>query len=108
MSDLSEASRHWRPRALLASMATDGPVLTIPIGSRPAGDTVVRIEINGDIDYDNGEATEEKIKASTGATLDVQIDSEEEVQLMWGDSGCVYLFECATHPEKVELLLQCF
>jgi len=38
----------------------------------------------------------------------VQIDSEEEVQLMWGDSGCVYLFECATHPEKVELLLQCF
>ena len=37
-----------------------------------------------------------------------QIDSEGEPDIMWGDSGCLYLFYCPTHPREVELKLQCF
>jgi len=37
-----------------------------------------------------------------------QIDSEIEAGLMWGDSGCLYLFYCVNHPRDVRLLLQCF
>ena len=41
-------------------------------------------------------------------TLLTQIDSEGEPDIMWGDSGCLYLFYCATHPRVVGLRLQCF
>jgi uncharacterized protein YwqG len=37
-----------------------------------------------------------------------QLDSEREPDLMWGDSGCLYLFYCASHPRDVRLQLQCF
>ena len=38
----------------------------------------------------------------------VQIDSETETDVMWGDSGCLYLFYCVRHPREVKLKLQCF
>jgi uncharacterized protein YwqG len=37
-----------------------------------------------------------------------QLDSENEADIMWGDSGCLYLFYCATHPREIGLRLQCF
>ena len=37
-----------------------------------------------------------------------QIDSEEEAGLMWGDSGCVYIFGCDKHTAQVQMRLQCF
>lgn len=36
-----------------------------------------------------------------------QIDSEDEADLMWGDVGLVYLFECPGHPQHFVLELQC-
>ena len=41
-------------------------------------------------------------------SLLTQIDTEGEPDIMWGDSGCVYLFYCPTHPREVQLTLQCF
>jgi uncharacterized protein YwqG len=38
----------------------------------------------------------------------VQIDSEDEADIMWGDVGCVYLFHCPQHPKRIALSLQCF
>lgn len=37
----------------------------------------------------------------------VQIDSEDGAELMWGDVGLVYLFQCRAHPEIFHLELQC-
>lgn len=37
-----------------------------------------------------------------------QIDSVPEAELMWGDAGCVYLFRCKKHPEKISMEMQCF
>ena len=37
-----------------------------------------------------------------------QIDSETEADVMWGDSGCLYLFYCVNHPREIKLNLQCF
>lgn len=37
-----------------------------------------------------------------------QIDSEQEPDIMWGDSGCIYLFYCVNHPRELKLILQCF
>ncbi|EKD81224.1 MAG: hypothetical protein ACD_39C01901G0003 [uncultured bacterium] len=37
-----------------------------------------------------------------------QIDSQQEVQLMWGDAGCVYLFQCHEHYDQFGMEMQCF
>jgi hypothetical protein len=37
-----------------------------------------------------------------------QIDSQQEVQLMWGDAGCVYLFQCHEHHDQFGMEMQCF
>jgi len=37
-----------------------------------------------------------------------QIDSQQEVQLMWGDAGCVYLFQCQEHHDQFGMEMQCF
>lgn len=36
-----------------------------------------------------------------------QIDSEDEANLMWGDVGSVYLFQCSEHQSEFHLELQC-
>lgn len=36
-----------------------------------------------------------------------QIDSEDEANLMWGDVGSVYLFQCSEHKSQFHLELQC-
>jgi uncharacterized protein YwqG len=41
-------------------------------------------------------------------SLLAQIDSEDEAVVMWGDSGCVYLFTCDKHPKQIQMRLQCF
>lgn len=41
-------------------------------------------------------------------SLLTQIDSEPDAEVMWGDSGCLYIFYCANHPREVDLRLQCF
>ncbi len=37
-----------------------------------------------------------------------QIDSEEKADIGWGDTGCVYLFQCLIHPDEFHLELQCY
>jgi hypothetical protein len=37
-----------------------------------------------------------------------QIDSVPEAGLMWGDTGCLYIFRCKKHPEKFAIEMQCF
>ncbi len=37
-----------------------------------------------------------------------QIDSEEEANLNWGDSGLIYLFFCENHPAEIKFTLQCY
>ena len=41
-------------------------------------------------------------------SLLAQLDTEGQPDIMWGDSGCVYLFYCENHPREVHLTLQCF
>ncbi len=36
-----------------------------------------------------------------------QIDSEDEANIMWGDTGLVYLFRCNAHPAQFHFELQC-
>jgi len=84
--DLNDVCRYWKPRVALASMAAMGePALTIPVGSRPPGDRVCRLEIRGDITFDTGEALESKIRAAAGQSIDLQIDSEGgDINAAWG------------------------
>lgn len=37
-----------------------------------------------------------------------QIDSEEKANLMWGDAGSVYLFQCPAHKDEFWLEMQCY
>jgi uncharacterized protein YwqG len=37
-----------------------------------------------------------------------QLDSENEADIMWGDSGLVYLFRCPEHKNEFALELQCY
>lgn len=40
--------------------------------------------------------------------LACQIDSEEAVDLMFGDAGCLYVFRCPEHKDKFAIEMQCF
>ena len=40
--------------------------------------------------------------------LAVQIDSEEAVNLMFGDAGCLYVFKCPKHKNGFAIEMQCF
>ena len=40
--------------------------------------------------------------------LSVQIDSEEAVELMFGDAGCLYVFKCPKHKNGFAMEMQCF
>ena len=40
--------------------------------------------------------------------LAVQIDSEEAVDLMFGDAGCLYVFKCPKHKNGFAMEMQCF
>ena len=40
--------------------------------------------------------------------LACQIDSEESVNLMFGDAGCLYVFKCAKHKNAFAIEMQCF
>lgn len=37
-----------------------------------------------------------------------QIDSEAGVELMWGDAGCLYIFQCGQHKDEYAMEMQCF
>lgn len=36
-----------------------------------------------------------------------QIDSEEQANIMWGDLGLIYLFQCPEHQDTFQMELQC-
>lgn len=40
--------------------------------------------------------------------LACQIDSEDAVNLMFGDAGCLYVFRCPKHKDKFAIEMQCF
>lgn len=37
-----------------------------------------------------------------------QIDSEAGIELMWGDAGCLYIFQCPVHKNEFTIEMQCF
>ena len=55
-----------------------------------------------------GESTHVCPECNEEAELAVQIDSEEAVNLMFGDAGCLYIFKCPKHDEGFSLSMQCF
>jgi ankyrin repeat protein/uncharacterized protein YwqG len=40
-------------------------------------------------------------------TLVLQIDSEQGLDWMWGDNGVAFIFQCASHPARVDFTWQC-
>jgi hypothetical protein len=67
-----------------------------------------RTQIGGYPHWVQGAATPDCKICNKPMRLLAQIDSEEDAGIMWGDSGSVYLFECAAHPDQIEMRLQCF
>lgn len=45
-----------------------------------------------------------------GKTMELicQVDSESGADLMWGDAGCLYVFQCSQHQEEFGIEMQCF
>lgn len=54
------------------------------------------------------EATKECPECGEKLAFLAQIDSEDAADLMWGDVGLVYLFQCKNHPDVFHLELQCY
>ncbi len=55
-----------------------------------------------------GEASQICPVCSKGMEFVCQIDSEAAVELMWGDAGCLYIFQCAQHKNEFAMEMQCF
>ncbi len=55
-----------------------------------------------------GEGCQECPQCKEKGELAVQIDSEEAVNLMFGDAGCLYVFKCPKHEKGFALEMQCF
>jgi len=72
------------------------------------GETEFCTLVGGYAHWIQGEDIPECEHCKNKMSLLTQIDSEEEADVIWGDSGSVYLFYCATHPREIELRLQCF
>ena len=72
------------------------------------GETDFCTFVGGYARWIQGEETRSCDQCQNPMNLLAQIDSEGEPDLMWGDSGCLYLFYCVNHPQEVQLTLQCF
>lgn len=55
-----------------------------------------------------GEGSQVCPKCGGEVELAVQIDSEEAVDLMFGDAGCLYVFRCPKHKDEYAIEMQCF
>jgi len=55
-----------------------------------------------------GPAEQKCQKCKKPMELICQIDSESGAELMWGDAGCLYVFQCQQHPEEFGIEMQCF
>ena len=55
-----------------------------------------------------GEGTQICPECEGDVELAVQIDSEDAVNLMFGDAGCLYVFNCPKHKDKFAIEMQCF
>jgi uncharacterized protein YwqG len=54
-----------------------------------------------------GEATPACSECNSEMVFYAQVDSEDEANIMWGDSGLVYLLRCPNHKNQFHLELQC-
>ena len=72
------------------------------------GETEFCTLVGGYADWVQGTDTPVCDHCQSRMNLLAQIDSEPEADIMWGDSGLLYLFYCDNHPRDVRLLLQCF
>jgi uncharacterized protein YwqG len=72
------------------------------------GETEFCTLVGGYADWVQGTDTPVCDHCQSRMNLLAQIDSEPEADVMWGDSGLLYLFYCDNHPRDVRLLLQCF
>ena len=55
-----------------------------------------------------GESSQLCPKCGGDVELAVQIDSEDAVNLMFGDAGCLYVFKCPKHKDEYTMEMQCF
>ncbi len=54
----------------------------------------------------SGDATPACSRCQNTMSLLLQIDSEEAADLIWGNSGCAYLFFCEVHPKEIKFCIQ--
>ncbi|MFT5454539.1 MAG: hypothetical protein ACI9K2_001016 [Myxococcota bacterium] len=47
-------------------------------------------------------------QCGTTMHLLLQLDSEDHVPTMWGDSGCAHITQCASHPDELALAWACY
>jgi uncharacterized protein YwqG len=73
-------------------------------GEQPGG----RTQIGGYPSFIQGANFPDCPTCRKAMRLLAQIDSEEAAGFMWGDAGSVYLFDCADHPDKFDMRLQCY
>lgn len=55
-----------------------------------------------------GQAEQKCPKCKQPMELICQIDSESGAELMWGDAGCLYVFQCQKHEDEFGIEMQCF
>ena len=63
--------------------------------------------VGGHARWVQGEAVNSCRQCGEQLRFVAQIDSEEPANLMWGDVGLVYIFQCPVHSDVFHLELQC-
>jgi len=83
----------WEPYQTAAATLVGEPSFTSHIGGYPQW-------VQGGESFECSECGEP-------LSLFVEIATELDANLMWGDSGSVYLFHCPNHPASFTFCLQC-
>lgn len=105
--DYDEIDSHFE-KAAESFSDIDGPDAYEAAVKSLDGETEFCTLVGGYAHWIQGEDTPVCDHCRSRMNLLAQIDSETEADVMWGDSGCLYLFYCASHPREVKLILQCF
>jgi uncharacterized protein YwqG len=98
LSNLSASLDHDEPWEPYSSACTE------VLGEEPS----CRTQIGGYPSFIQGANFPDCSECGQAMRLLMQIDSEDDAGLMWGDAGSVYLFECPKHPKNVQMRLQCY
>lgn len=100
----------WAPEAaqrLEAHTRQDEWDLYYAVTEELIGEQELATSVGGYPSWIQGDATPSCPDCSHTMALLVQIESEAEADLMWGDAGSAYLFHCPMHPQRIDFLWQC-